>query len=643
MDQQQGMSRRAVLAGIGMAGLSLGLGATMAGGASVADTVYGQAGTIGNRLGHGNGNGKGNGHPEGGAELSDCGDGCRVFVSGFTYEDVQASLDAADGKTILFGPGVYTLSGGTPVVGSNTTVLACGEVVIVQPNTGKHAAFAIAPGSENITIDGFDLRGPWYGTGVPDWVNGDVDSALWNASYAENIGIDIRGRWYQRQVLGYPPAQMQALTDVSRHITIRNCRIEGFGQSAVIADQIDDFTAAHNRIRRCGRDGIRMYGVVSAHIYANTVSRLSPGYDGAKPNYNVYGITATRLYGSSSVPDPNLSVGRPSRDVDIICNHVELCSTWKGLDTHGGVNIRFIGNTVRNCYIAIGIDKGGIHDVHGKAPGRDLTVNGNTLVWDGDSPYRRAAVAAYGHDASDDLIGRNLTVCGNYITGYGGNATDGAVSVSNFAAVSVTGNVFTDCLRSALTLFNTVIDFTITGNVIDNVELTGYNVAYGVIVQTKRATGTVEGNTIRNRNQATMSAGVSLQTPDPGFGVKVGRDNVFSGVMNAKVNTAGNEAGGSYFLTPHAYANMELTPSGASILAGKGIAAALRTAVGEVEITLKEALSGNQTVIPQITVKNGAGIAASVSAVTSGGFKVYVTDAQGAAADSGFYVTVHGY
>lgn len=440
--EQQAISRRAMLAGLGIAGLSLGLGTAAVGGASVTKAVYGGEG-------NGRGNGKGN-----------CCADCLVVTNGFTYEAVQAVLDEAEGTTVLFQPGVYTFAGGTSIIRSNTTVEACGEVVIVQPNAGKFAGFAIEPGSANISIVGFDIRGPWFATGVPDWINGDMDTALWNASYAENIGIDIHGRWYQRQILGYNAAQMQALTDVSRNITIRGCTIEGFGQSGIIADNIDRFTAMSNTIRRCGRDGIRMYGVVDSQCISNLVSTLSPGYDGAKPNYNVYGITATRLYGSSAVPDPLLAIGRPSRNVDICLNHIENAYTWKGLDTHGGVNIRFAGNTVRNAYIAIGIDKGGINDTNGKAPGRDIAVTGNTLVWDGSAPYRRAGVTVYGHDTSDTLIGRNLTVTGNYITGYGGNSTDGAVSISNFAAVSVTGNVFANTFRAALTLFNTVIDFT---------------------------------------------------------------------------------------------------------------------------------------------------------------------------------------
>ncbi|MBD2862375.1 hypothetical protein [Paenibacillus oceani] len=118
-----------------------------------------------------------------------------------------------------------------------------------------------------------------------------------------------------------------------------------------------------------------MYGIVDGTCIGNTIQQLSPGFAGAKPNYNVYGIAVTRLHGSTCVPDPNLTIGRPSA-----FNHVKGATTWKSLDTHGGRNIRFIGNVTRGSYIAIGIDEGGSNDTNGKAPPRNIVCIGNELI-----------------------------------------------------------------------------------------------------------------------------------------------------------------------------------------------------------------------------------------------------------------------
>lgn len=610
-EQPMQFSRRKMIGAIGAAaGAALLFGTKGAGGSSVQEAVYG---------------------------------GYAVVTNGFTYADVQEALDAAQGKTLLFQPGTYDLSGGTPIIRSDTRVIADGEVVIVQPNPGKYAGFAIEPGSRNIVIEGFDIRGPWYGTGVPDWPDGNQSAAIWNASYAGNIGIDVRGRWYQRQVLGLGAAQMGALTDVSERIAIRDCRIEGFGQSGILADQVTGFHAAHNRIRRCGRDGIRLYGVVNGLCEGNAIAELSPGYDGAKPNYNVYGISATRLYGNSAVPDPNLVIGRPSRDVDICFNRIEGAWTWKSLDTHGGVNIRFIGNTARDSYIGIGIDKGGYSDIHGKAPARGIVCQGNTLISGEGAPYRRAGIAAYGHDATDEQIGRDLIVSGNHIEGYGGNATDGAVSLSNFESVSVVGNVFRNSLRAALTAAQTVRDFAFSGNVVDNVRVTGLNVAYGVLVQTTKASGSIVGNTFRNIDQPFMSAGVSIQNPEAGYGVKVGADNQFFGAINVHVSSIASEAGGSFFMTPKAYANVNVSASGASLSAGKGIASVARIGPGATDLTLSVPLAAANTVVPHVTPKGASPVICQVALAASSGFAVRTFDLAGNPVDVGFYVAVLGY
>ncbi|MDH1756123.1 hypothetical protein [Citrobacter braakii] len=381
------------------------------------------------------------------------------------YPQFQAAFDAAPGKTLHITAGVYILTGGTPVVRSNTRVLIDPGAVIRQPNKGQFDGFAIMPGSKNITIEGQgSLIGPWEG-GVTPWPNGEQDNARWNSEQAENNGINIRGRWYQREILGYTLAQMQALTDVSTDIHILgNLHIEGFGQSAIIADNVTRFTCRRPFLTLCGRDGLRMYGVRRGSIHVD-VDTLAPGFDGDYPNFNVYGVTCTRMYGTSAVPDPNMTIGRKSAKCVISHSTIRNCFTWKGLDTHGGEDIKFVNNDVEGCYICIGIDKGGINDINGKAIARNILVDGNTLSR-GAAQYRRSAVTAFGHNTTDQMA-ENITITNNVIDGMGGNDIDGAVTLSNVKRFKVRGNTYIRAPRAAINLQSRCINFDIGDETID--------------------------------------------------------------------------------------------------------------------------------------------------------------------------------
>lgn len=388
------------------------------------------------------------------------------------YAGVQAALTAAAGKELYFPAGTYRLAGGTPIIPSNTRLVLDPQAIIVQPNKGNNSAFAMAPGTIGVTIEGGDIRGPWYGTGPGLWqgvtnsvtVDGDTLADL-----AENIGICVRGRWYQREILGYNAAQMGALTDTSSRIAIRNVRIDGFGQEAVFADRVTGFEVSGCTLLNCGRGGVRMYGVLRGNIDGNVVGNMSPGWDGDYPNWNVYGITCTRMQGTVSIPDPNLTISRITQDVAVTNNHVYNCHTWKSLDNHGSSDIRFIGNKCLNSYIGLGLDQGGTDANRGIAPAVRNVIMGNVFESKG-AQYMRAGMTLYGHNSTDQAC-ESPVVVGNTFIGYGGSDTDGAISLSNVRNAVITGNSIKNASRAAIATVAVVDDCTISGNTIDDPKM----------------------------------------------------------------------------------------------------------------------------------------------------------------------------
>lgn len=383
---------------------------------------------------------------------------------------VQVALTAATGGVLVFPPGVYRLTASVSVP-EGTTVLGDGAVVTMQ-QTGPVAAFVLAPGVSDVTFDGLTILGYWDGQDNSTFVSGTT-LAQWDSTYADNVGIEIRGRFYQRQSGAYTTAQLEALTDVHRRITVRNCSIRGFGQSGILADQIDGFRVENCEITFHGRDGVRMYGVHGGHIVDSRIGHLFPAYyDGDAPQFNMYGVAATRVYGSPTYPDVNLLIGRPSEDITMARNHVIDCPTWKGLDTHGGRRITFANNIVEDCNIGVGIDMGGPDNGYsGNVPPRNILVSGNTFRHTTDGWSMLAAVTAYGNTAADPLDG--ITIIGNQFDEWGGgagagnSAVDGAVSLSNVRRGVVSGNVFKNPALCAIRLRGTILSTNIVGNVVD--------------------------------------------------------------------------------------------------------------------------------------------------------------------------------
>lgn len=383
---------------------------------------------------------------------------------------LQEAINASVGKRLHIAAGDYLLSSGSPVVPSDSYITMDANAVIRQPNKGEASGFIIEPNSKNIRIIGGKIAGAYEG-GVPMW-QGDTCTVLtngdtWSEHLEDNIGIHIRGRYYQRNNLNYTQEQMLALTDETKNIVIHDVEITGFGQSAIIADQISGSVFTQNYLHHCGRDGLRFYGAVDCIANNNPIYEMSPGYDGDYPNWNVYGIACTRLYGlPPTYPDPDCKVGRRSSRILMQGNTVENCHTWKGLDTHGGHDLRFIGNDLTNCYIGVGIDTGG-YGTRGFTPPTNLVVSNNTFVSNSSARYKRAAITAFSSGASSDGfagLGDGLTITGNTFDGYGGDNADGAISLSQWRNVAITGNTFQNFTRTAIATSDFVYDVAVTGN-----------------------------------------------------------------------------------------------------------------------------------------------------------------------------------
>lgn len=475
-----------------------------------------------------------------------------------------------------------------------------------------NGVFEVLNGSTNIIFDGLDLRGAWYGITRPFRDN--------------NIAINISGRFdMENPYSDKYNTGVDAL--ISTDIQVINCKIEGFAQSGVIADNINRFTALNNTITNCGRDGIRMYGCEEFIVDNNHIKNMSPGYDGIAPNLNVYGIAATSAYKQNPT-------SRPSSKGIVNGNTVLNCLTWKALDTHGGHDIVYSNNTCRNSHIGMGIDKGGYLDNGKFNPAKNIRVIGNSFINDqSDVELKRAGVTVFANSNDEDEIGQDIIISNNHIEGYGQDATDGAISLSMQNSVVVSGNNIVNNLRCGVFLANNVENCIVSDNIIRNIKESTLGIAEGVSVSNWVGECTINGNIFVSDNGDDF-------IPTKIYSSSV--NEMYYGDSNIEKNISPvvgliNSIGGKVSATVGA----GLILSSGTLSSGFNVTAS-KIDTGKYEVTVG---NGDWTKLqPLVSAFASTGVVANIRNVAGNVITVYCYNGDGAAlADTSFYIQINGY
>lgn len=174
-------------------------------------------------------------------------------------------------------------------------------------------------------------------------------------------------------------------------LTIRDSDIATFGGYGAYLRHVTDLQVERNKVRDIVYAGMMVLSGVGGSIHDNIIQRI--GLEGASANEdNAYGIAVSLAPGEP-----------PSSDLTVARNFVEDVPTWHALDTHGGIRIDFVGNTIRRSMRAIFVTT----DAAGTQP-TDIAVEDNLLLSPWPVTANVAAVTTYrAHDVS---IKRNLAI-----------------------------------------------------------------------------------------------------------------------------------------------------------------------------------------------------------------------------------------
>lgn len=462
---------------------------------------------------------------------------------------IQAALNAG---SIRVPAGTYLVTA-TLNVPANRRIIADAGARILYAGSGA----GLQLNGSNISIEGLTLDGNRTG----------------NTYLSGSNAIDSRA-----------PSWAARYTD----IRITQCTITNWDDNGIRLDFTDGVDIIDNTINRVGRAGVLMLSPRAARVNNNSISNVAPGFGGVAPLLNAYGITFTRT------ATDDLTLNPLPRNCEAIGNIVDGVPSWEGIDTHGGQNIRFVGNTVAGCLIGIAVVPSdgptvlagasecliAFNNVNGANAGGPARGSGISL-----SPASAGAGTVIGHK----ILGNILRSCG---TDNPGLLPSAAIYVSQVTGAQVSDNYLFDSRWSAIDLANIVVGAVVTGNQIVNVINVSGN-ATGVRATSNTILATVDCNVL----SGPYTGLEVLAVPSTNYGLYLGQ-NVFDNLTAPyTATTAQRFVGGTRLSEARGWINFDGTTM--AVRAAYGVTVA-RTSAGIYTLTATDpALVGALT--PTIT------------------------------------------
>jgi hypothetical protein len=433
--------------------------------------------------------------------------------------NVSGVLDAGTYQ-VFSGTGTVTLSGNVKEVypewfglsesasgANNITYL--GYAVTATPSGGK-IKFASGKSypcsgqwtlSKAVTVDG-------YGTELT-WDSAD-DAAtdqgiLVTASNVQILGLKVTGvqddAYVATQVgiFAYGTYNSGSAPTYITGLKIKDCNITNWSSRGIRMRFVQYFDVSGNYLDNLYYAGIVGESVNYGTIDSNKVNNVA-GYVLSGSSKEAYGILVAAWGTYTETESPRSSY------VIVSNNHVYNVPNWEGLDTHGGANISFLNNTVRDTYVGLMIC-GSVDSATAYEGTDNVIAIGNTLTTTltfSDPLYSRGIVNNPG--AATFAAGEyneNTKLIGNTTNGFYYGIYDAFTKGAKIQGNTILGTVATGTdpthPSAGINLYADNIDIDVSGNTVTNmVADSGDNILFED--NDAEATGIVTGNTLNTTN-----------------------------------------------------------------------------------------------------------------------------------------------
>ncbi|MEK4621806.1 MULTISPECIES: right-handed parallel beta-helix repeat-containing protein [Priestia] len=307
----------------------------------------------------------------------------------------------------------------------------------------------------------------------------------------------------------------------SSSVILENCNIHDIGGFGLYFKFARNITINNCRITKVGYAGIHGLSVENVKINNTKINQIGPGKPSSISDKNIaYGITFTQ-----SPPSQHNIKSLRSKNCVVMNSIIENNATWEALNTHGGVNISFLNNIIKNCKYGISAvpievkNPNGI-SIKSTAP-QNIKVIGNKLYGTGKGS---AVVIQGAYNANpikgnidvknpieyvkDSIIAHNTSIQ----FGEKGNNSRGAIYARETLNLKVYENDLYNSYMNGITIHYTNRDFIVKNNKIEVVQVPKYEIPIGISVKGTFNRGLITTNKIKNINNAQLIKGIHIES-----------------------------------------------------------------------------------------------------------------------------------
>ncbi|WP_409274913.1 right-handed parallel beta-helix repeat-containing protein [Neobacillus sp. SCS-31] len=374
---------------------------------------------------------------------------------------------------------------------------------------------AINLGAGNIVVLPFDCSYKVSGLKIPDnTILIGYGSKIYNDTTHQTlltIGSGVKLYGIELQGAGNKMADSKGIgiriqgagaAGYAKNIVVEDVKIRNIGFYGILAEFADNVKISNTIIHDIGFAGFGGLSVRNIHIDKSHIKGISPGSKG-----NAYGVFYSRKGAESS-----LEAHPRSADSSVTDSIIEDIPLWEALDTHGGENITFNNNTIRNTKVGIAFVNATGNDGTDVYGSQKCTAKGNRI--DGIGKGYGIVVAGASSDNS-----RDCTIEGNQLTeaGQQGNNISGAIQASYTKDLVIKNNTLVNSYANGIHLYTQNQQFSVSGNKVEDVQDNVYVAPSAIAFRSGNNSGTIAGNSLIRKNEKlnvyVSLRGINISTP----------------------------------------------------------------------------------------------------------------------------------